>query len=144
MVDNHLSVLPSGSVSNHADFGAVRGLPKMLRTLSERADIVLVDAPPLLVVGDATAWTAHVDGIIVVTRANLIRAATLDELRRVLDVAPAVKLGFILTGSQDVSGYYAGGNGPAASDFTSPRHPASDIDAQWSTESSAMVTRDRY
>jgi tyrosine-protein kinase len=143
MVENHLWVLPSGSVRNPADFGAVRGLPKTLRTLSERADIVLVDAPPLLVVGDATALTAHVDGIIVVTRANLIRAATLDELRRVLDVAPAEKLGFVLTGSKDGGGYYDRGHGPAPSDFTSPQHPGSDI-ARWKTESAAIVSRDRY
>ena len=142
--DNHLWVLPSGSVSNPEDFGAVRGLPETLATLSARADIVLVDAPPVLLVGDALALTAHVDGIIVVTRANLIRAAALDELRRVLDVAPAVKLGFVLTGSKDVSGYHDGGYGPAASDFTSPQHPGSDIDAQRTTESAAMVNRDRY
>jgi polysaccharide biosynthesis transport protein len=144
MVENHLWVLPSGSVRNPADFGVIRGLPKTLRTLSERADIVLVDAPPLLVVGDATALTAHVDGIIVVTRANLIRAATLDELRRVLDVAPSEKLGFVLTGSKDGGGYYYDrGHGPAPSDFTSPQHPGSDI-ARWKTESAAIVSRDRY
>jgi succinoglycan biosynthesis transport protein ExoP len=143
LADNLLWVLPSGSVSNPADFGALRELPKTLTTLSERADIVLLDAPPILVVGDAIALTAHVDGIIVVTRANLIRAATLDELRRVLDVAPAVKLGFVLTGSKDVSGYYGGGHEPASSDFTWPQHPGSDIDAQRKTESAAMGTRDR-
>ena len=144
MADNHVWVLPSGSVSNPEDFGAVRGLPETLATLSERADIVLVDAPPLLLVGDAIALTAHVDGIIVVTRANLIRGAALDELRRVLEVAPAVKLGFVLTGSKDVSGYYDGGYRPAASDVTSPQRPGSDIDAEWQTESAAIVNPDRY
>ena len=142
--DTHLWLLPSGSVSNPADFDAVRGLPKTLTTLSERADIVLLDAPPILVVGDAIALTAHVDGIIVVTRANLTRAATLDDLRRVLDVAPAVKLGFVQTGSKDVSGYYDGGSWPAASDVTSPQHPGSDTEAQWNTEDAAMVIRDRH
>jgi tyrosine-protein kinase len=134
VADNHLWILPSGSV-NPADFGAARQLPEILRALSERADIVLIDAPPLLVAGDAMALTAHVDGIMVVTRANLIRAATLDELRRVFDVAPAVKLGFILTGSKDVNGYYDGSYGPAASDgFASSQHLGLDIDAQWKTE----------
>jgi polysaccharide biosynthesis transport protein len=142
MADDHLWVLP-GSARNPADFGArllglgdprLRGLPETLRTLSERAEIVLVDAPPLLVAGDAMALTAHVDGIVVVTRANLIRAATLDELRRVLDVAPAAKLGFILTGSKDVGGYYKADYGPAAGHSTSSQDPGNDVDGQWNTE----------
>jgi succinoglycan biosynthesis transport protein ExoP len=135
VADNHLWILPSGAV-NPMELGAARRLPELLRTLSERADIVLIDAPPLLVAGDAVALTAHVDGIMVVTRANLNRAATLDELRRVLEVAPAVKLGFIHVGSKDVDGYYDGNLVPAATTngFASGQHLGPDIDAQWKTE----------
>ena len=142
--DDHLWILPSGSLNAPADFGDARRLPEMLSALSERADIVLIDAPPLLVAGDAVALTAHVDGIMVVTRGNLSREATLDELRRVLDVAPAMKLGFILTGSRDVTGYYAAASGPPASDFTSSPRPDSDRDAQWTAEDVAAINRDRY
>jgi polysaccharide biosynthesis transport protein len=53
VADNHLLILPSGSL-NLADFGAARRLPEMLRAVSERADVVLIDAPPLLVAGDGT------------------------------------------------------------------------------------------
>jgi polysaccharide biosynthesis transport protein len=135
VADDHLWILPSGSV-NPVDLGAARRLPELLSALSERADIVLIDAPPLLVAGDAIALTAHVDGIMVVTRANLIRAATLDELRRVLEVAPAVKLGFILVGSKDVDGYYEGSSVPAAATngFASAQRLGPDIDAQWKIE----------
>jgi polysaccharide biosynthesis transport protein len=143
VADNQLWILPSGSV-NPVDLGAARRLPELLRALLERADIVLIDAPPLLVAGDAMALTAHVDGIMVVTRANHIRAATLDELRRVLEAAPATKLGFVLTGSRDVNGSYAAASARAASDFTSSPHPSSDGDAQWKAEDAAMVSRDRY
>jgi polysaccharide biosynthesis transport protein len=133
--ENQLWVLPSGSVNNSADFGAARGLRETLKTLSESADIVLVDAPPLLVTGDAMALTAHVDGIMVVIRSHLTRTATLDEMRRVLDVAPAVKVGFILIGSKDVSGYYEGSNGPGDSDgFASSPQLGPDIDARWKTK----------
>jgi hypothetical protein len=144
MAETHLWILPSGSMSNPANFGAVRGVPETLKTLSERAEILLVDAPPLLIAGDAMALTAHVDGIVVVIRANVTRTATLDELRRVLDVAPTAKLGFILTGSKDVGGYYEAGYGPAARDFTSSQDPGIDIDAQRNTQGAAMVTRDRH
>jgi hypothetical protein len=90
------------------------------------------------------ALTAHVDGIVVVTRANLTRKATLDELRRVLDVAPAAKVGFILTGSKDVGGYYNAEHGSAARDFTSSQHSGSDIDAQWNADGAAIVTRNPH
>jgi capsular exopolysaccharide synthesis family protein len=142
--DNQLWILPSGSLNNQADFGAARGHPEMLSALSERADVVLIDAPPLLAVSDAMALTAHVDGIMVVTRANLIRAATLDELRRVLDVAPARKVGFVLTGSRDVNGYYEAAPGPAASGFPTSPDLASDIEARWKTEGATMAARNRY
>ena len=145
MADDRLRVYkPSGANGNPSDLDEIRGATETLKSLSESADIVLIDAPPLLVDGGAIALTAHVDSIIVVTRANSTGAATLDELRRVLDVAPAAKLGFVLTGSKDVSGYPDGGYGPSASDFTSPRHPNSGIDAQWKTDSAAMVTRERH
>jgi capsular exopolysaccharide synthesis family protein len=143
VADDHPWILPSGSV-NPADFGAARRLPEILSALSERADIVLIDAPPLLVAGDAMALTAHVDAIMVVTRANFIRAAALDELRRVLDLAPAIKLGFVLTGSRDVNVHYAAASGPAASDFTSPPLPGSDSDATWKAEDVAMLIRNRH
>jgi polysaccharide biosynthesis transport protein len=143
VADEDLSILPSGS-DNPAGLGAARRLPEMLSALSERADIVLIDTPPLLVAGDAMALTAHVDGIIVVTRANLIRAATLDELRRVLDLAPAIKLGFVLTGSRDVNGYYGAASAPAPSDFRSSPLLGSDSDAQWKAEDVATVIRNRY
>jgi Mrp family chromosome partitioning ATPase len=135
VADNDLWVRPSGSV-NPVDVGAARQLPELLRDLSERADIVLIDAPPLLDPGDAIALTAHVDGIMVVTRANLNRAATLDELRRVLEVTPAVKLGFIHGGSKDVDGYYDGNLVPAATTnrFASGQQLGPDIDAQWKAE----------
>jgi capsular exopolysaccharide synthesis family protein len=135
VADNDLWILPSGS-GNPMDLGAARRLPELLRGLSECADIVLINAPPLLVAGDAIALTEQVDGIMVVTRANLIRPAMLDELRRVLKVAPADKLGFIFVGSKDVDGYYEGSSVPAATTngFASAQHLGPDIDAQWKTE----------
>jgi Mrp family chromosome partitioning ATPase/capsular polysaccharide biosynthesis protein len=135
VADNDLWILPSGSV-NPVDLSAARRLPELLGALPERADIVLINSPPLLVAGDAIELTAHVDGIMVVTRANHIRPATLVELRRVLEVAPTVKLGFILVGSKDVNGYYEGTSVPAATTngFASAQHLGPDNDAQWKTE----------
>jgi succinoglycan biosynthesis transport protein ExoP len=59
-----------------------------------------MDSPPLLQVGDALALSAKVDGLVVVTRLNLVRRGVINELHRVLRASPATKLGFVLTGAK--------------------------------------------
>lgn len=84
-------------------------LAAVFEQLSVRADVVLVDAPPLLRTADALTVSPHMDALLVVVRLNLIRRGTLDDLRRVLDSCPAPKLGFIATGADADAGYtYSG------------------------------------
>jgi polysaccharide biosynthesis transport protein len=90
------------------DVVTLEAIRPIFENLSRRADIVLVDAPPLLLAGDTLALTAYVDALIVVTRLNVVRSQTLDELRRVLDVCPAEKLGVVVTGTNDDPGHYGG------------------------------------
>ena len=73
----------------------------------ERADIVLIDAPPLIGLSDARTISAKVDGLIVIARLSTLKRAILDELRRALEGAPTVKLGFVLTGvsTEEAYGY---------------------------------------
>jgi polysaccharide biosynthesis transport protein len=73
--------------------------------LRERADVILVDSPPLLGEGDALALSALVDAIVVVTRYPRLRRPTLVELRRVLDRSPARLVGFVLTESAPDTGH---------------------------------------
>ena len=54
---------------------------------------------------DAMALSARVDGLIVVGRLKVVRRPMLAELRRVLAVAPATKLGVVVTGAQAEEGY---------------------------------------
>ena len=87
-------------------------LGRALESLRERANIVLVDAPPLLLLGDALQISAKVDAMIVVTRLGVVRRQMLNDLRRALDACPAEKLGFIVTGADRESNYhYAYGYG---------------------------------
>jgi hypothetical protein len=66
----------------------------------------------MLHVGDAMALSDKVDGLILVSRLNIVRRPMLAEVRRVLHACPAEKLGFVLTGAdlEDAYGYggYAG------------------------------------
>jgi succinoglycan biosynthesis transport protein ExoP len=100
-VEGWLEVLAAGPLPpNLDDFLGGKAVTDILDTLKKRADIVLVDATPLLLVGDAMSLTTVVDALMVVTRINVVRRPMLKELKRVLDALPVEKLGFILTGAE--------------------------------------------
>jgi capsular exopolysaccharide synthesis family protein len=73
-----------------------------LADLARRCDVLLVDTPPVLAVGDAMTVATHADALILVAGVNQVRRATLDETRRVLEACPTPKLGVIATGGQMV------------------------------------------
>jgi capsular exopolysaccharide synthesis family protein len=93
-----LEVLPAGPMpSNHGEYFASEQLRALLGRLKERADLVLVDGPPLVDTGDGIVAAAEVDAIAVVAAVDEAREPVLSELRRVLHTCRAVKLGVILT-----------------------------------------------
>jgi tyrosine-protein kinase len=103
-----LEVLSSGPMPpDPGDFVGTNALADVLAQLRERADIILVDAPPALRVGDAMTLSARVDGIIVVTRMKVVRRQMLTELARQLATVPTPVLGFVVTGAGDEDGYEA-------------------------------------
>jgi tyrosine-protein kinase len=87
-------------ISNPSEFLASQALTDLLRRLEQRADFVLIDAPPLLHVSDTIALSAKVDAMILVANMAMTRRPVLNELRRVLETAPVIKLGFVLTGAK--------------------------------------------
>ncbi len=96
-----LEVLPAGTIPpDPAEFASTPSLADVLADLKERADVVLVDAPPVLAVSDAMTLSATVDAMIVVARANLVRRPMMTELRRQLAAAPCLKLGFVFTDAE--------------------------------------------
>ena len=95
-----LQVLPCGPLPpDPGEFVAGRRVEMILEELRERASIVLLDTPPVLHVGDAMTLSTKVDGLVVVTRMNVVRRHMLAELRRHLAASTTIKLGFILTGA---------------------------------------------
>lgn len=109
-VEGMLHFLPAGSTPPDAgEFVGTKVLGDILDRLAERADVVIIDAPPLLHVGDAMTLSAHVDALFVVTRLNVVRRPMLAEMRRVLHSSPAARLGFVLTGAGQEDGYGYGG-----------------------------------
>jgi Mrp family chromosome partitioning ATPase len=104
-----LEVLPSGPVPpDPGEFVSSPALGEILRALRERADVVLVDAPRALHVGDVIALSSRVDGIVVVARSRALRRQTLAELNRLLGMVPTPVLGFVATGDGDGDSHAAG------------------------------------
>jgi capsular exopolysaccharide synthesis family protein len=107
-VPGTLEVLGTGPLPpNPGEFVGTRALADVLAQLSSRAHLVLIDAPPLLSLGDALALTARVDALFVVSRLKVVKKNLVDELKRVLETCRAHKLGFVVTGanSDDSYGY---------------------------------------
>jgi polysaccharide biosynthesis transport protein len=101
-----LEVLPSGTIPSGAgELAGSSHVADVIARLAERADIVLLDAPPILQVGDTLALSANVDSLLAVTRLSEVRRSVLDELHRVLESAPVVKIGLIVTGVPEQTGY---------------------------------------
>jgi Mrp family chromosome partitioning ATPase len=95
-----LDVLASGPLPpDPGEFAGTRKLAEILLGLRQRYDIVVIDTSPLLRVGDAMTLSSRVDGLIVVTRLNVVSRPILSELARVLESAPTAKLGYVVTGS---------------------------------------------
>jgi capsular exopolysaccharide synthesis family protein len=93
-----LHILPAGKLPPSAgELVTSARVGDILSELADRADLVLVDAPPFLQVGDAIALGARVDGLVVLTPLE-VRRATITEMRRVLDQFRAHPLGVVVTG----------------------------------------------
>ena len=120
-----LEVLPAGPPpADAADLLESRTMAELLGELRGRADIVLIDAPPMLPVTDAMMLGAKVDGVIVVARARLASRPHMVALARALDACAAPTLGFLFTGvsvtEENEYGGYVGVGGAGLSQTRTP------------------------
>jgi polysaccharide biosynthesis transport protein len=110
-----LYVLPSGPIPVDAgEFVARPALAEILEKLRDRADLVFVDAPPVLEGSSAIALSANVDALVVVIGLDSVRTELLTETRRVLNTLPVPQLGIIVTGSEGRLGDFDTGRYGAA------------------------------
>jgi polysaccharide biosynthesis transport protein len=110
-VNSHgsLSLLPAGGALVGGSDPLVNllegdALNSVFDEFAGQFDLVIVDTPPLLAVGDAMALTAKVDAVALVLHAQIQRPA-LHELARELQSSQAPVLGFIVTGTRQGDGY---------------------------------------
>jgi succinoglycan biosynthesis transport protein ExoP len=81
----------------------------VLAQLAGLADVVIIDAPPVLPVADAVALGAQVDGVIMVLRHGVTPRVAAAEARRRLESVGARCVGYVLNGvpTSAASPYYA-------------------------------------
>jgi Mrp family chromosome partitioning ATPase/capsular polysaccharide biosynthesis protein len=100
--EGEIFVLTSGPIP--PDPGEVVASRKLAAALLEigqsNADYVLIDAPPLLSVGDAASLSTSVDGLLMVANLGMLRAPTLRRVRELLDTLPCRKLGVVFVGEK--------------------------------------------
>jgi polysaccharide biosynthesis transport protein len=101
-----LDVLPAGAAPNDiGEFVGAGGVAAVLQTLSERADIVFIDSPPVLEVSDPMTLMTHVDALVVVARLGVVRYPMMEEMRRILEASSVSALGVVITGVDATDGY---------------------------------------
>ena len=106
-----LRVLAAGSQPpNPARLLSSRRMGSLLATLSEQADIVVVDTPPLLSVSDAVPLLERVSGTVLVAKVGATSRDALQRMRQVIETARGNLLGAVATGSGKSGLYGYGGD----------------------------------
>jgi capsular exopolysaccharide synthesis family protein len=100
-----LSVLPSGPIpGNPSELLADRTFREVLRRLEARADIVIIDAPPLMAVSDAAVLARRCAGAVLITRYARTREEQVAQAAERLAAVRARLLGTVLNFVQPASG----------------------------------------
>ncbi|KPL85355.1 CpsD/CapB family tyrosine-protein kinase [Herpetosiphon geysericola] len=96
-----LQLLPAGATPpSPADLLSSKRFDSMLRDLKQQADIVLIDAPPVLAASDAALLATKVDGVVLVTRAGKTRRDSAREAVALLQRVNAHLVGVVLTNAK--------------------------------------------
>jgi succinoglycan biosynthesis transport protein ExoP len=123
-VDAVVDVVPCGPLPpNAGEFVATQAIAEVLQWLRERYELVLVDSPPLLHVGDAMTLAAKVDGLLLVSSLRLARRQLLAESRRILETLPAETLGVVVAAAQLEEDRYRTGDYDRSESRPAPREP---------------------
>jgi polysaccharide biosynthesis transport protein len=101
-----LYALTCGSrVPNPGELAASRKFTAMIERLAENADVVLVDTPAFLAVGDASAIGQSLDGLVFLVDMNNVRRPELEAARERLDQLSCRVLGCIVMRQKGAHGY---------------------------------------
>lgn len=107
---DHLWLLPSGPIPpNPADLLGSNKVDQVIKQLTDMADIVLFNAPPVIAVTDAAVLGAKVDGVLLVVNAGKTRRDHAERAKSLLETAKVRIVGATLTNApkdNSMRGYY--------------------------------------
>ncbi len=95
----NLDILLSGNIPpNPSELLGSEQMQKLVETLSEQYDYILIDAPPAAVVTDVCVIGNMLDGVLVLARQGRVRKDELKHTMNVLELADSKVLGCIFNG----------------------------------------------
>ncbi len=98
-------MLPSGPTPpNPGEMAASQRFGEIIGRYAEMVDWVIVDAPPLLEVGDAAAMASKVDGALFVVNMGKVRWPMLERSHAQLQKFPCRKLGVVVVAARRARG----------------------------------------
>lgn len=114
--DLGIYVLPAGAIPpNPSEMLAQEKMHKVIETLVEEFDFVIVDAPPISIVTDAAVLGKYVDGAVLVIRSKFASRDAISVAKRKLTDVDVKILGAVVTRFEAKkaakSGYYSYGYG---------------------------------
>jgi succinoglycan biosynthesis transport protein ExoP len=96
----NLYLLPSGPLPpNPAELLGSKRMQDLLDVLRQKADIVVVDSPPITVISDAVVLSTRMDGIVLVFRSGRTRLESARNAIKALKQVHAQVLGVVLNGT---------------------------------------------
>ena len=104
---NNWYIITSGDLPpNPSELLGSSRMGKLLSTLKELFDYILIDLPPVNLVSDALAISKYVSGMILVIREGNTEKAELDSCVRQLNLSNAKILGCVMNETKNGKGYY--------------------------------------
>lgn len=98
-VIENLDILPAGPVApNPSELLASENFEKLMETLSEKYDYIIIDTPPVNVVSDALIIKDSIAGLMLVLKYAATTYNDIENCMKKIDIAGINTLGFILNG----------------------------------------------
>jgi capsular exopolysaccharide synthesis family protein len=95
----NLAVLPPGPLpKNQSEVLGSEAMATLLKRAGELADVVIIDAPPVLPVTDAAVLSALVDGVVMISRFGTTERGEAAEASRTLRGVKAALVGVVING----------------------------------------------
>jgi capsular exopolysaccharide synthesis family protein len=104
-----IQIIPAGPLPpNPPALFESEAWPRLLGTLKSRADLVIVDAPPVGHFSDAQILASQVSGVLLVVDSRAVRRGVVRGARRLLDIASARIIGLVANKVRQtgLGGYY--------------------------------------